>query len=223
LNFQQTFLVEKFLETYGGSSAPIEAAPIVGVFAIKSADGSTAVVKSSADVVSDISALRQEMGEDAVRAMNIQTFSKYDEETLEAYRAEIIKLLQPQIATVDSEDDGTGSGADQVAESSSAMSALEQLVKSQSAASSSNEGSVDGSQSDEPARSFPILSSDSLEFTVDNVHKVLDEIRPYLISDGGNVAVVSVDPEDRSVKLLLEGACGSCPSSTVSKILKLHF
>ena len=54
-----------------------------------------------------------------------------------------------------------------------------------------------------------------MEFTVQNVNKVLDEVRPHLISDGGNVAVHKIDPEKRSVELVLEGACGSCPSSTV--------
>jgi len=44
----------------------------------------------------------------------------------------------------------------------------------------------------------------------------LDEVRPYLISDGGNVAVQAVDPEAMSVDLVLEGACGSCPSSTTT-------
>jgi len=29
---------------------------------------------------------------------------------------------------------------------------------------------------------------------------VLDEVRPYLISDGGNIEVVSVDPEKQEVK-----------------------
>ncbi|KAL9182700.1 hypothetical protein ACHAXT_013352 [Thalassiosira profunda] len=55
-----------------------------------------------------------------------------------------------------------------------------------------------------------------LELTTENVDKVLDEVRPYLISDGGNVSVQSVDPENGNVYLLLEGACGSCASSTVT-------
>ena len=55
-----------------------------------------------------------------------------------------------------------------------------------------------------------------LEFTVANVDQVLEQVRPYLISDGGNVEVVSVDPADMSVQLQLQGACGSCPSSTVT-------
>ena len=61
-----------------------------------------------------------------------------------------------------------------------------------------------------------------LELTVKNVDAVLNEVHPYLISDGGNVSVRSVDdgeeggaPRPRNVYLLLEGACGSCASSTV--------
>ncbi|EOD21094.1 hypothetical protein EMIHUDRAFT_60252, partial [Emiliania huxleyi CCMP1516] len=43
-----------------------------------------------------------------------------------------------------------------------------------------------------------------------------EQVRPYLVADGGNVAVVSVDAAMRNVYLRLEGACGSCPSSTVT-------
>lgn len=48
------------------------------------------------------------------------------------------------------------------------------------------------------------------------MRQVLDEVRPYLISDGGNVAVKDVDADTGNVYLLLEGACGSCASSTVT-------
>ena len=44
------------------------------------------------------------------------------------------------------------------------------------------------------------------------MEKVLDELRPYLIADGGNVELVELDGP--VVKLRLNGACGSCPSST---------
>ena len=69
----------------------------------------------------------------------------------------------------------------------------------------------------------------ALEFTRENVDKVLEEIRPYLISDGGNVSVERVDETTRNVYLKLEGACGSCPSSTVTmqmgieRVLKENF
>jgi Fe-S cluster biogenesis protein NfuA len=54
----------------------------------------------------------------------------------------------------------------------------------------------------------------SLTLTPDNVEKVLDEMRPYLMSDGGNVELVEIDGP--VVRLRLQGACGSCPSSTVT-------
>lgn len=68
-----------------------------------------------------------------------------------------------------------------------------------------------------------------LEFTAENVDQVLNEVRPYLIRDGGNVAVDSVDEEKKNVYLILEGACGSCSSSTVTmsmgieRVLKENF
>lgn len=55
-----------------------------------------------------------------------------------------------------------------------------------------------------------------LPFTVDSVDVVLEEVRPYLIADGGNCRVVSVDAVSGKVALQLEGACGTCPSSTVT-------
>ena len=54
----------------------------------------------------------------------------------------------------------------------------------------------------------------SLELPIEHVETVLDEMRPYLISDGGNVEVVGLDGP--IVKLRLQGACGSCPSSTMT-------
>jgi Fe-S cluster biogenesis protein NfuA len=54
----------------------------------------------------------------------------------------------------------------------------------------------------------------TLELTSENVETVLDELRPYLMSDGGNVELVEIDGP--IVKLRLQGACGSCPSSTMT-------
>ncbi|KAL3777963.1 hypothetical protein ACHAW5_003397 [Stephanodiscus triporus] len=41
---------------------------------------------------------------------------------------------------------------------------------------------------------------------------VLEEMRPYLLQDGGNVAISEIDGP--VVRLELQGACGTCPSST---------
>ena len=43
----------------------------------------------------------------------------------------------------------------------------------------------------------------------DNVEKALEEIRPFLQSDGGDITLVSID-DDTSVKVRLEGNCIGC-------------
>jgi Fe-S cluster biogenesis protein NfuA len=48
----------------------------------------------------------------------------------------------------------------------------------------------------------------------EQVRKVLDEIRPQLQADGGDVKLVSV--EDGIVKVQLQGACVGCPMSTIT-------
>ncbi len=42
-----------------------------------------------------------------------------------------------------------------------------------------------------------------------NVEKALDEIRPFLQSDGGDITLISID-NDTSVKVRLEGNCIGC-------------
>ena len=46
------------------------------------------------------------------------------------------------------------------------------------------------------------------EETLNNVEKALDEIRPFLMSDGGNIKLLSI--EESIVKVQLEGACIGC-------------
>jgi|TARA_B110000977_G_scaffold195312_1_gene273534 Fe-S cluster biogenesis protein NfuA len=46
------------------------------------------------------------------------------------------------------------------------------------------------------------------EETLDNVEKALEEIRPFLMSDGGNIKLLSI--EEGIVKVQLEGACIGC-------------
>ncbi len=50
------------------------------------------------------------------------------------------------------------------------------------------------------------MTSDELKF---NVEKALDEIRPFLQSDGGDIELISID-NDTSVKVKLQGACVDC-------------
>ena len=59
-------------------------------------------------------------------------------------------------------------------------------------------------------------AAEPLPLTISNVNSTLDQVRPYLISDGGNVEVVATDPSAMTVSLELVGACSSCPSSTTT-------
>lgn len=56
---------------------------------------------------------------------------------------------------------------------------------------------------------------------IDDVSKeiiaILDEyIKPAVASDGGNILFESYDPDDQVVKVILQGACSGCPSSTLT-------
>ena len=58
------------------------------------------------------------------------------------------------------------------------------------------------------------MSTETMALTHENVEKVPEELRPFLMADGGNVEVVELDGP--IVKVRLQGACGSCPSSTMT-------
>jgi Fe-S cluster biogenesis protein NfuA len=58
------------------------------------------------------------------------------------------------------------------------------------------------------------MSETAQDTMYDEVLEVLDKLRPFLQRDGGDVELVDV--EDGIVKLRLMGACGSCPSSTIT-------
>lgn len=42
-----------------------------------------------------------------------------------------------------------------------------------------------------------------------NIEKALDEIRPFLQSDGGDISLLSIE-DDKVVRVQLEGACVGC-------------
>lgn len=49
------------------------------------------------------------------------------------------------------------------------------------------------------------------------VVEILDEyIKPAVASDGGNIVFDSYDENTKEVKVILQGACSGCPSSTMT-------
>lgn len=64
------------------------------------------------------------------------------------------------------------------------------------------------SQSDRP-------EGDATPTLHDRVEAALDQLRPYLMADGGSVRLRDITPE-MVVELELLGACGTCPMSTMT-------
>jgi len=57
----------------------------------------------------------------------------------------------------------------------------------------------------------------NFEGTSAKIIAILDEyIRPAVASDGGNIAFKSYNEETKIVKVVLQGACSGCPSSTIT-------
>jgi len=50
---------------------------------------------------------------------------------------------------------------------------------------------------------------------VDSVRKAIQDVRPSLQADGGDIELVSVS-DDGKVSVRLTGACGSCPMAVMT-------
>lgn len=56
---------------------------------------------------------------------------------------------------------------------------------------------------------------DALDVTSQRIINILEEyVKPAVQADGGNIAFESYDENEKRVKVLLQGACSGCPSST---------
>ena len=56
---------------------------------------------------------------------------------------------------------------------------------------------------------------ENLDDTSKEIVNILDEyVKPAVASDGGNIVFQSFDQESKTVKVILQGACSGCPSST---------
>lgn len=59
--------------------------------------------------------------------------------------------------------------------------------------------------------------TENLDETSKQVIEILDEyIKPAVASDGGNIIFDSYNAETKTVKVILQGACSGCPSSTAT-------
>ena len=60
-----------------------------------------------------------------------------------------------------------------------------------------------------------IKNFDSLDTTSQQIINILEEyVKPAVAADGGNIIFDSYDMNNKKVKVVLQGACSGCPSST---------
>ncbi len=61
------------------------------------------------------------------------------------------------------------------------------------------------------------LNLEGLDDTSQQIVAILDEyVKPAVASDGGNIVFESYDETSKEVKVILQGACSGCPSSTMT-------
>jgi Fe-S cluster biogenesis protein NfuA len=59
------------------------------------------------------------------------------------------------------------------------------------------------------------MDTNQREIIIDNINSAISEVRPYLHTDGGDVELVDLTP-DNTVKVRLTGACDGCPFSLMT-------
>ena len=57
--------------------------------------------------------------------------------------------------------------------------------------------------------------SDNKQELIQKVENIIDQVRPYLQQDGGDIKFIEIT-DDNVVMVELTGACGSCPYSTMT-------
>ena len=184
----QVFRSDVFLEVYKGGEI------IRGVYAVEGKAGDVVFIDVSSNVRRDVEAQLVKYGPEVVHAIRVQTFAKESaQELLHAYKDELIKQSQP-----------------------SGWPSSPVITESPFAAGAGAAAALDAQPIVESSLNIRPNITTLLDFTKENIDKVLEEVRPYLIADGGNVAVVSIDEKTRSISLILQGACGTCASSTTT-------
>lgn len=227
---------------------------VAGVYAILSKDyargsagwESVEHIGVSTDIASSLETYLEEHGADKVAHVRALSFVVPNQAAMEQvageWKAEVTKaggkagLAEDDILTAieqaipyDDDDDEDDEDDEFLEMQAEALAAARGATGPQSTPSTEAETEDKEIISPFASTSDAASGNGALAFTAENVDKVLDEVRPYLISDGGNVSVQSVDEETKNVYLKLEGACGSCPSSTVTmqmgieRVLKENF
>lgn len=214
--------VDAWLDAYADECAP------AGVFATYDAEGSCTYVDYARDVATALRAARARGGGTRVARARVLAFRNAAMATRENLAAEAARWRaalgdgRPALnAEWDAEDEAAegGAGAARVDVDVGVDVGREAIVSpfaNEAATMASVEGVADAD-----------VDAPKLALTAENVDLALDEVRPYLVADGGNVELIKI--EDGIVVVRLNGACGTCASSAatmkggIEKLLKQKF
>lgn len=198
LQLEQSLTIDSFITHFRRDSRAIE-----GVFLLENADGIAVIANFSVDVCRSVAQLQSDFQNHNLSSVRVQTFLPFQKELALEYLKQLVRMTNPFL-------------------NHSENCELTNVVKSEVEESTKEDLLHNNPPSENAAKFMPLEKSSQnerepnvWELSLVNVDLVLNEIRPYLQSDGGNIAVVSVDTNTRSIQLQLQGACGSCPSSTV--------
>ena len=53
------------------------------------------------------------------------------------------------------------------------------------------------------------------EQLIEKVNEALEQVRPYLQADGGDISLIEIT-DDNIVKVKLQGRCGGCPNAQMT-------
>jgi len=80
-----------------------------------------------------------------------------------------------------------------------------------------NADTIEASKASAAKQENNTANYESLDDTSQQIVAILDEyIKPAVASDGGNILFDSYNESNKTVKVILQGACSGCPSSTMT-------
>lgn len=80
-----------------------------------------------------------------------------------------------------------------------------------------NDGLLSKKESDSLNETQNEINKEGFSETEKEIISILDEyVKPAVASDGGHIAFESYDEKTKTVRVILQGACSGCPSSTIT-------
>jgi len=217
----ETRLVEEWAAAFGAKK-------VAAVYAVFDTEGVARYVGITRHLTMSLAAHLREKSPSVVHSARVTTVSFPSKAAMEEVQAAWMAEYGLSVEALNGDSwSSTTASARAVAEDPADMAAYEDTklklrkAMADTTLADGEQGDSDWSQAvsdqtSEATGNQATASAGGLDFTMENIDQVLDEVRPYLVADGGNIKVLSIEPEPRNIIVELQGACGSCPSSTTT-------